>query len=188
MPVVIGTDGYGEKDVFAVMDGFRGNADSWRDPLRDLRERGLEEPPEPGDGDGARGFRAALRDVFPKTREWWCRVHRTANVTGAPPRYLKERYRSDPHEIWMAETKKEADAAFDHFPAERCGHIRATNPTRSVFVTVRDRTRRTRGRLSRKTALSMAHYLIMPAKGNWRRLSAPNRLPEVIRVLHSARG
>ncbi len=65
MRVVI--DEYGEKDVLAVMDGFRGNADSWRDLLRDLRDRGLEEPPELAVGDGAPGFRTALRDVCPKT-------------------------------------------------------------------------------------------------------------------------
>ncbi len=115
MPVVIGADEYGEKDVPAVMDGFRENADSWRDPLRDLRERGLEEPPELAVGDGALGFRAALRHVYPKTREQRCRVHRTANITGALPKSLRERAKSDLHEIWMAGTKREADAAFDRF-------------------------------------------------------------------------
>jgi len=34
MLVIIGADEYGEKDVLAVMDGFRENADSWRDRVR----------------------------------------------------------------------------------------------------------------------------------------------------------
>ena len=209
MRVVIGADEYGEKDVLAVMDGFRGNADSWRDLLRDLRDRGLEEPPELAVGDGAPGFRTALRDVCPKTRERRCWVHRTSNVTGALPRPPRERAKSDLHEIWMAETKREAEAAFGrfvknhrvkyeravakpgkdrdgplafhHFPAEHCRHIRTTNPVESVFATVRNRTRRTRGCLSGKTALSMVYRLMMSAKGNWRRLPAPNRFPEVFR-------
>jgi len=109
----------------------------------------------------------------------------------------------------MVGTKKEADAAFDRFvknygakygkaveklendrdgllafydfPAERWKHVRTTNPIESVFATVRDRTSRTRGCLSRKTALSMVYRLMMSAKRGWRKLSAPNRLPEVIR-------
>ncbi len=40
MLVVTGADEYGEKDAPAVTDGFRENADSWRDLLRDLKERG----------------------------------------------------------------------------------------------------------------------------------------------------
>jgi len=39
MPAVVGAEGYGGKDNLAVMDGFRENADGWRDPFRDLGER-----------------------------------------------------------------------------------------------------------------------------------------------------
>ncbi len=71
--------------------------------------------------------------------------------------------------------------AFYDFPAEHCRHIRTTNPTGSVFATVRNRTRKTGRCPSGKTALSMVYRLMMSAKGNWRKISAPNRLPEVIR-------
>ena len=50
----------------------------------------------------------------------------------------------------------------------------------SVFATVRNRTRKTKGCLSRKTALSMVFKLMMSAKKKWRKLSGTNRLPEVI--------
>jgi transposase-like protein len=108
----------------------------------------------------------------------------------------------------MAETKKEANAAFDlfvetygvkyeravaklikdrdvlltfyDFPAEHCKHIRTTNPIESVFATVRNRTRKTKGGLNRKTALAMVFRLMMSAKKKWRKISGPNRLPEVI--------
>jgi len=87
----------------------------------------------------------------------------------------------------MAETKKEANAAFDlfvetygvkyeravaklvkdraelpafhDFPAEPWKHIRTTNPIESVFATVRNCTRKTKGCLNRKTALAM----VLPA-------------------------
>ncbi len=36
MLVIIGADEYGDKDVLGIMDGFRENADSWRDLLGSL--------------------------------------------------------------------------------------------------------------------------------------------------------
>ena len=209
MLVIIGADAYGEKDALAIMDGFRENADSWRDLLRSLRKRGLTQAPELAIGDGALGFLTALRDVYPTTREQRCWVHKTANVTGAMPKSLREKAKADLQDIWMAETKKEATAAFDlfletygvkyeravaklvkerdellafyDFPAEHWKHIRTTNPIESVFATVRNRTRKTKGCLNRKTALAMVFRLMMSAKRKWRRISGPNRLPEVIK-------
>lgn len=93
MLVIIGADEYGEKDVLAIADGFRENADSWRDLLKGLQKRGLSVPPELATGDGALGFWTALRDVFPDTREQRCWVHKTANVLGAMPKSLHERAR-----------------------------------------------------------------------------------------------
>ena len=208
MLVIIGADEYGEKDVLAIRDGLRENTDSWRELLLDLRKRGIKTGPELAIGDGALGFWAALRDIYPKTREQRCWVHKSANVTGAMPKSLRERAHSDLKDIWMAETKHEANAAFDlfvetygvkyenaveklvkdrrelmafyDFPAEHWKHIRTTNPIESVFATVRNRTRKTKGCLSRKTALAMVFKLMMSAKKKWRKLSGVNRLPEVI--------
>ena len=59
-------------------------------------------------------------------------------------------------------------------------HIRTTNPIESVFATVRNRTRKTKGCLNRKTALAMVFRLMMSAKKKWRKINGPNRLPEVI--------
>jgi putative transposase len=69
---------------------------------------------------------------------------------------------------------------FYDFPAEHWKHIRTTNPIESLFATVRNRTRKTKGCLNRKTALSMVFKLMMSAKKKWRKLSGTNRLPEVI--------
>jgi transposase-like protein len=70
--------------------------------------------------------------------------------------------------------------AFYDFPAEHWKHIRTTNPIESVFATVRNRTRKTKGCLNRKTALAMVFRLMMSARKKWRRINGPNRLPEVI--------
>ncbi len=69
---------------------------------------------------------------------------------------------------------------FYDFPVEHWKHIRVTNPIESVFATVRNRTRKTKGCLNRKTALSVLVKLIMSAKKKWRKISVPNRLPEII--------
>jgi putative transposase len=69
---------------------------------------------------------------------------------------------------------------FYDFPAEHWKHIRTTNPIESVFATVRNRTRKTKGCLTRKTALAMVFRLMMSAKMKWRKISGPNRVPEVI--------
>jgi transposase-like protein len=70
--------------------------------------------------------------------------------------------------------------AFYDFPAEHWKHIRTTNPIESVFATVRNRTRKTKGCLNRKTALAMVFRLMISARKKWRKISAPARLPEVI--------
>ncbi|WP_186201955.1 transposase, partial [Jannaschia seosinensis] len=130
------------------------------------------------------------------------------NVLGATPKSMHERVKADLQDIWMAETKKEANAAFDlfveiygakyekavaklvkdrdellafyDFPAEHWKHIRTTNPIESVFATGRNRTRKTKGCLNRKTALAMVFRLMKSAKKKWRKINGPNRLPDVI--------
>ncbi len=72
--VVIGVREDGCKELLAVEDGYRESEDSWSAVFRDLRDRGLNEP-KLVTGDGALGAWAALRNVFPGTREQRCWVH-----------------------------------------------------------------------------------------------------------------
>jgi putative transposase len=69
---------------------------------------------------------------------------------------------------------------FYDFPAEHWKHIRMTNSIESIFATVRNRTRKTKGCLSRKTALAMVFKLMMSAKKKWQKLSGTIRLPKFI--------
>ncbi len=69
---------------------------------------------------------------------------------------------------------------FYDFPAEHWKHVRTTNPIESTFATVRLRTTKTKGCLSRKTALAMVFKLLLSARRKWRRLDGSNHLAEVI--------
>ena len=206
--VLIGADEWGRKEVLGLTDGYRESTQSWRELLLDLKHRGLSHAPDLAIGDGALGFWAALREVFGSTREQRCWVHKTGNVLNAMPKSVQAKAKGHLHDIWQAETKTEAGAAFDFFvetygakydkavgkltkdravllsfygfPAEHWKHIRTTNPIESTFATVRHRTGKTKGCLSRKTGLAMAFKLMMSAQGKWRKLDGANRMPEII--------
>ena len=206
--VIVGADEYGHKELLAMTDGFRESRQSWREVLLDLKRRGLKQDPKLAIGDGALGFWAALREVFPTTREQRCWVHKTMNVLNALPKSLQSKAKAHLHDIWQAETRAAASAAFDFFveaygikwdkavaklvkdrdalltfydfPAEHWKHIRTSNPVESTFATVRHRPKRTKGCLSRETGLAMAFRLMMSAQAKWRKLDGRNRLPEVI--------
>jgi transposase-like protein len=64
---------------------------------------------------GALGFWKALGEVWPKTREQRCWVHKTANVLNKLPKGQQPKARRALQEIWMAETKAEATIAFEAF-------------------------------------------------------------------------
>ena len=206
--VIVGADEYGRKELLAMTDGFRESTQSWREVLLDLKQRGLKQDPKLAIGDGALGFWSALREVFATTREQRCWLHKTMNVLNAIPKSMQEKAKGHLHDIWQAETKAAANAAFDFFvktygvkwekavaklikdreamvtfydyPAEHWKHIRTSNPIESVFATVRHRTKRTKGCLSRKTGLAMAFKLMMSAQKKWRKLDGHHRLPEII--------
>jgi putative transposase len=207
--VLIGADASGRKELLAVEDGFRESAQSWRELLLRLRdENGLKLDPELATGDGALGFGQARHEVWPKTRQQRCWVHKAANVLNKLPPSLQGKARQDLHAIHEAENRQAAEDAFDRFlvkygakygkavaclakdrdmlltfydfPAEHWKHVRTTNPIESTFATVRLRTDKTKGCLSRQTALAMVYKLAKSAERSWRRLDGSERLAQVI--------
>jgi transposase-like protein len=205
--VVIGVREDGVKELLAVEDGYRESTESWAVVLRDLRDRGLNEP-KLVCGDGALGAWAALRDVFPDARRQQCWVHKTANVLDALPKRLQPSAKTLLHE--MAEAPSAADAkaalerfreqfdakypkatekldrdwkhltAFYDFPAEHWRHLRTTNPIESSFATVKLRTRVTKGAGSKKAALAMAYKLLDAAQERWRRFNGHELVADVL--------
>jgi len=206
--VIIGATPEGKKELVGLVDGVRESAQSWRELLLDLKRRGLAIGPELAVADGALGFWQAIEEVWPTTRGQRCWVHKTANVLNKLPNSLQAKAKRALHEIWMAETRTDAEAAFGafvetygvkydkaadclikdreallafyDFPAEHWKHLRTSNPIESTFATVRHRTVRSKGCLSNRTALAMIFKLAQAAEKSWRRLDGHNQLPKVI--------
>ena len=113
--VLIGATAEGRKELVGFTDGARESAQDWRDLLLDLKRRGLDVPPRLAIADGALGFWKAAGEVWPKTREQRCWVHKTANVIAKLPKSQQPKAKRALQEIWMAETKAAAELAFDAF-------------------------------------------------------------------------
>lgn len=204
--VVIGATVDGKKELVAMLDGYRESAESWKELLLDLKQRGLTIDPRVATGDGALGFWKALPQVFGTTQRCW--VHKTANVLNKLPKAQQATAKAVLHEIWMAESRAQAEQAFDHFlitydtkyakaaeclakdrqslltfydfPAEHWPHLRTTNPIESTFATVRLRTAKTRGCVSRAGILAMVFKLTKSAEQKWRKLKGHARLAQVV--------
>ncbi len=137
------------------------------------------------------------------TREQRCWVHKTANILDKLPKS-----KAMIHDIWMADTRKQADRVFDSFnetyharypkateclgrdrgtlltfydyPAEHWRHIRTTKPIESTFATIRLRHRKTKGSGSRIASLTMMFKLAESASKRWRLLNGSQILPDVL--------
>jgi transposase-like protein len=207
--VIVGVNEQGEKRLLALSDGYRESKASWLTLIQDLASRGLKLPPKLAIGDGALGFWAALDEAWPQTRCQRCWVHKTANVLNELPKSIHGKAKAGLHEIWMAETKAQAEKAFDQFvrnfsakypkatgvlvkdravllsfydfPAEHWAHIRTTNPIESTFATIRHRTTRTKNCVSRNTLLGLVFQLALAAERSWLKLRGFNRLTDVLR-------
>lgn len=79
----------------------------------------------------------------------------------------------------LQKDRKELLAFYD-FPAAHWQYIRTTNPIESTFATVRLRTAKTRGCVSRKSIHSLVYRLELNAQKRWRRLRGFKHLAEVI--------
>ena len=205
--VVLGVNERGEKRFLAMEDGVRESTQSWREVLLKLKSRGMNVP-ELAIGDGAMGFWAALEEVYPQTREQRCWMHKTMNILNCLPKSSQAKAKQALHAIWQAETKAEAEKAFDlfietyeakypkatlclqkdreellafyDFPAQHWQSLRTTNPIESTFGTIRHRTKRSKGCLTRDGMLHMMFKLGQCAQKNWRRLRGFDYLAKVI--------
>ena len=214
--VLIGADETGRKELLAVEDGYRESTQSWRELLVDLKRRGLSVSAKLAIGDGSLGFWKALAELHPSTRQQRCWMHKTGNLLNYLPKSVQGKAKKAIHEIWMAETRESAQKAFGSFletykakypkataclekdetellafydfPAEQWPHLRTTNPIESTFATVRLRTAKTRGCLSRETTLTMVFKLVESAQKRWRRLRGFKHLADVVRGVQFVNG
>ena len=181
--VVIGVNTRGEKHFLAIEDEVRESTQSWREVLLAMKQRG-----------------------FTRTQRCW--VHKTGNILSYLPKSGQAKAKQGLHEIWMAETRAKAERAFDDwleryddkspkaaaclardrdellafydFPAAHWTHLRTTNVIESAFATIRHRSSRAKGCVTRKTMLSMVYKMGRCAEKSWRRLRGFRHLAKVI--------
>lgn len=205
--VVIGVNERGQKRFLAIEDGVRESTQSWREVLLNMKSRGMNVP-ELAIGDGAMGFWSALEEVYPEARQQRCWMHKTMNVLNCLPKSVQPKAKQALHEIWQAETRVDAEKAFDlfirtyepkypkagvclhkdreelmafyDFPAQHWQSIRTSNPIESTFGTIRHRTKRSKGCLSRDGMLHMMFKLGQCAEKKWRRLRGFDYFAKVV--------
>lgn len=206
--VIMAADEEGKKELLVVSDGYRESKLSWKELLLSLRRRGLKQGPKLCIGDGNLGFWAAVREVFPTSKEQRCWVHKTANILDKLPKSMQSKAKSHIHDMYEAESKESALEAYEHFidvyedkfpkaveclrkdkdvlftfyefPSSHWIHIRTINPIESTFATVRLRTRRTKGCGSRTATMTMVFKLAKEAQKRWKRLKGYNMIPLVL--------
>ena len=206
--VIMGTLQDGTKELVALCDGVRESTLSWKELFLDLKRHNLKEAPKLAVGDGALGFWAALEEIFPQTLHQRCWVHKTSNILNKMPKRVQPGAKKMIHEMYMADSKKDALKAYDafidlykdkyqkavdcltkdrevlftfyDFPAAHWIHIRTTNPIESTFATVRHRYRQTKGCGSVKATLSMAFKLAREAEKRWRKIRGYHLILKVL--------
>lgn len=206
--VIIGVNERGHKQFLAIEDGVRESTQSWREVLLKLKSQGMN-CPQLAIGDGAMGFWSALDEVYSASRQQRCWVHKMNNALNCLPKSSQPKAKSMLHEIWQAETLEAADKAFDlfvrtyeakypkateclikdrdellcfyQFPAMHWQSIRTSNPIESTFATIRHRTKRSKGCLSKDGMLHMMFKLGLEAEKSWYRIRGFNDLAKVIK-------
>jgi putative transposase len=205
--VVIGATVDGHKELIAVQSGYRESTESWKALLRELKRRGLKAP-RLAIGDGALGFWSAIGEIFPETKWQRCWLHKMLNVLDKLPQSQQGKAKRMLDDIYKADTKAEADKAFDafienfeakhyrateclqkdrehlltfySFPSKHWKHIRTTNPIESTFATVRLRTNSTRGHGTEETTFMMIFKLLEQASLRWQRIWGHKLIPLVM--------
>jgi len=147
-------------------------------------------------------------EVYPSTKHQRCWMHKSGNVLNCLPESTRVKAKVDLHQIWMAESRAQAEKAitlfaekyaakypkavecltkdrgpllaFYDFPAEHWLHIRTTNQIESSFATLRHRTKRVKGAFSKESALAMMLQLALEAQKRWHKITAIEKLGQLI--------
>src|SRR5713226_6806798 len=206
----------GRKVVLAVESGYRESTESWAALLRDLKARGLRAP-RLLIADGHLGLWGAVGAVFPVVGEQRCWNHRLLNVLDKLPKKLQAEGRALLVKIPYAETREDADrhkrafqawatkkgaaaagrlldhdwerlVTFYQFPKEHWKHLRTTNVVESPFAAVRLRTAAAKRFKKVENATAVIWKTLLVAEQRFRRLDAPECLPEVAEGVVYANG
>ena len=205
--MIVGVTARGQKRLLAIEDGVRAPKQSWREVLLSLKSCGMNATKRTI-GDGAMGFWAAVDEVYPEARQQRCWQHKTMNVLNCLAKLFQPKAKAAIHNIWQAENKVDAEKAFNlfietyeskypkaalclqkdriermaffDFPVQHWQSIRTSNPIEPAFATIRHRTKRSKGCLSRDGMCHMMSKLGQCAERNWLKLRVFDYLAKVI--------
>jgi|TARA_B100000315_G_scaffold257009_1_gene304480 transposase-like protein len=204
--VVIGAMSDGRKEVLALAPGYRESTESWLEVLRDLRDRGLEQPVLIA-ADGNMGIWAAVDQVWPESKQQRCWNHKIINVLDKIPKRTQAEARTLLVQIPYADTRQEAEKlqkrfaaryrsqfpkavdalerdwdrmiTFYDLPKEHWKHLRTTNIVESPFASVRLRTNAAKRYKKVANATALIWRTLMVAETRFRKLDAPHILKDV---------
>jgi putative transposase len=188
--VLIGAMRDGTKKVLTVVPGHRESEPTWSDLLRDLKQRGLQEP-ACVIADGALGIWAAIGNVWPQAKEQRCWNHKTVNVLDKLPKkdqpeakellkamayadtlaqaaaeraVFEERFADQPRAVKCIVADWDRMTTFFSLPKEHWKHLRTTNIIESPFAAVRLRTDAAKRFKKVESATAMLWKLLMVAE------------------------
>lgn len=204
--IIIGADTDGRKRLLALREGYRESTDSWKEVLKDLRDRGLRAPALLC-GDGNLGLWGAAAELWPDTLGQRCLNHKLVNLLDKLPRRMHEEVRQQWRGMYLAESEeaarqlaqamiaqwqpmypraaecllKDLDTLMTYwkFPIEHHRHLRTTNVIESPFATVRLRTNAAKRFRIVRSGVHWIHQVLQRAEQNWKRLSHPEKLRAV---------
>ena len=205
--VVVGVAMDGTKHFLALEEGYRESKESWLEVLRSLRARGMTAPAL-AVADGALGFWAALAEVWAETRSQRCWFHKASNILDKLPHKERAEAAKRLRAIYMAENRAvaerlarllarewqavytkaseclmkdlEACLSFFDYPREHWKHLRTTNPIESVFASIRLRTDAAKRMRTARSGVHLIFQLLKRYEKTWLRISAPEKLREVV--------
>lgn len=205
--VVLGVNADGAKELLALQPGYRESAESWKEVLRDLKERGLVSPAGVV-GDGALGFWTAIAEVYPATVEMRCWFHKMSNVLDKVHKREQPAAKELLRAIYHASTRAEAERriegfaekyekaypeavhclvkdkkpllAYYDFPREHWKSLKTTNPIESIFAPIKTRTNAAKRIRTRATALYLVYQLVMVGQKRWHQFNGAHQLQKVL--------
>jgi len=204
--IVIGVDQAGVKHFLALGEGYRESKESWSDVLRSLRDRGMNAPAL-AIGDGGLGFWAAMREIFPMTKQQLCWLHKMRNILDKLPKREHaeaiERLRAiqrasgrtaaerlarlliaDWRKVFIEaaiclEMSLEKLLNFYDYPSEHWRHLRTSNVIESPFAAVRLRTDAAKRFRTVKSGVHLIWQLLLKQEQKWLRFCGAEKCASV---------
>lgn len=196
--VVIGVNQRGEKEILALEEGYRESYESWKDVFLQLKERGVDHLGL-AIADGIKGLWKAVTEVYPKSKQQRCWVHKMMNIIDKVPAQAQQEVKEDLREIYYSnnieksktliksfkekystrypravnslEEAEDRLLSYFSFPKSHWKSIKSTNPIESCFATVKLRTNAARRIKTRASAVYLIFKVLTESQKHWRKIN-----------------